>query len=169
MSGSLAIEPLRTRHLRSVATIDAASYPQPWSRELWRAELRRTDRIYLAALERHDVVGYAGGLIALGDVHIMTIAAHPQRRGEGIATRLLLALLDEAIEAGCTAATLEVRESNIAAQSLYARFGMTPAGVRRGYYEPDGEDAMVMWVHAIDCAEYRALLGTISQKLEDAA
>lgn len=165
----LEIRPMLSRHLRSVAAIDAASHPRAWSRELWRAELRREHRIYLVATLGRIVVGYAGVLIAVDEAHLMTIASHPDHRGRGVATRLLLAAVDEAVELGCTTLTLEVRQSNAAAQGLYARFGMVPVGVRRGYYEPGGEDAMVMSVHDIDADPYRALLDEIATTLENAA
>ena len=69
------------------------------------------------------------------------------------ATRLLGALAREAIERGSTAWTLEVRASNVAAQQLYRNFGFAPAGVRARYYEGT-EDAIVMWCHDIQSADY---------------
>ena len=62
-----------------------------------------------------------------------------------------------------TALTLEVRAGNTAAQGLYRRFGLAPAGVRRAYYQPDGEDALVMWAHEIDAAAVRGAFGPASR------
>jgi ribosomal-protein-alanine N-acetyltransferase len=78
-----------------------------------------------------------------------------------VATRLLLALADDAIERECPAWTLEVRASNVAAQELYRRFGFVPAGVRARYYE-GVEDAIVMWCHDIQSPEYGRRLEELS-------
>ena len=58
-----------------------------------------------------------------------------------------------AVDRGCTAWTLEVRASSTGAQALYRSFGFAPAGVRARYYE-GREDAIVMWCHDIQGAEY---------------
>ncbi len=70
-----------------------------------------------------------------------------------MATRLLGALAGEAIGHGCAAWTLEVRATSHGAQQLYRRFGFVPAGVRKKYYEND-IDAIVMWCHDIQSADY---------------
>ena len=75
----------------------------------------------------------------------------------GIATKLMCAQADEVIARGCTAWTLEVRVSSTGAQDLYRQFGFAPAGVRKRYYE-NTEDAIVMWCHEIQGADYRRRL-----------
>ena len=77
--------------------------------------------------------------------------------------------LQQSIEHGCNALTLEVRISNEPAQALYKRFGLVPAGVRRGYYEPDDEDALVMWARDIDTPRYRDRMERLMHELEAAA
>ena len=89
--------------------------------------------------------------------HVTNVVVDPDRRREGIATRLMLALAEQAIGRGCVAWTLEVRASSEGAQELYRRFGFAPAGVRKRYYE-NVEDAIVMWCHDIDGADYAARL-----------
>lgn len=165
----LSVGPMARRHLRQVMAIDEQVYPQPWSRKLWLLELDREQRIYLVATNGGDVVGYAGAMFVPDDVHIMTVVARPESQRQGVATRLLLVLLRAAVAQGSRAATLEVRLSNNGAQALYARFGMEPAGLRPGYYEPDREDALVMWVHDIDKPAYTSLLDQIGATLERAA
>ena len=95
------------------------------------------------------MVGYAGLMTVAEDGHITTVAVDPQWHRRSIGTRLLLALLDQAVARGVHDVTLEVRMSNAAAQTMYRRFGFAPAGVRRGYYVDNAEDAMVMWAHGI--------------------
>ncbi len=160
------IVPLERRHLRAVASIDAQVYPEPWSRRLWLLELERANRVYLAAETGHGrsrtLVGYAGAMICDEDLHVMTIVADPAEQQQGIGTQLLAELTARGVAAGARALTLEVRVSNEPAKALYRRFGLAPAGVRRGYYEPDGEDALVMWAHDIDTDEYRARLDALA-------
>jgi len=93
---------------------------------------------------RPDLVGY-GGLAAVGGTgDIQTIGVLPGHRGSGLGARLLRALLDAAAEHACQEVLLEVRVDNFPAQRLYRRFGFAPVGVRRGYYQPGGVDALVM-------------------------
>lgn len=168
----VAIVPLERRHLRRVMGIDAQVYPEPWSRRLWLIELERSHRIYLAAEtgrgRSRSLVGYAGAMISGDDLHVMTIVADPAAQQRGIGTRLMAELITRGVEAGATALTLEVRVSNEPAKALYRRFGLAPAGVRRGYYEPDGEDALVMWAHDIDTEDYRSRVGALADLVSGA-
>jgi ribosomal-protein-alanine N-acetyltransferase len=80
--------------------------------------------------------------------HVMNVAVDPDRRRHGIATALLTALLREVADRDGRAGdqvTLEVRRSNTGAIALYDRFGFRSAGVRRRYYQDNGEDAVIMW------------------------
>ena len=161
---SFDIVPIRRRHLKEVMRIDAAVYPQPWSKRLWTQELQRDHRLYRCALHQGTVVGTIGLLVVADDAHVMTVAVDPAMHRQGVATRLLLHAIGEVVDVGCTALTLEVRVSNTAAQALYRRFGMAPVGNRRNYYEPDGEDALVMWAHEIQSSDYRDRLASIASE-----
>ncbi|MDR2610639.1 MAG: ribosomal protein S18-alanine N-acetyltransferase [Clostridiales Family XIII bacterium] len=91
------------------------------------------------------LVGYAGLWVVLDEGHITNVAVDPDYRRQGIAAMLLLKLLEAAREKGAKRFTLEVKRSNAAAIALYERFGFRAAGSRKGYYEEDGEDAVIMW------------------------
>lgn len=80
-----------------------------------------------------------------GEGHITNVAVHPDYRRRHIGEAIVSALLAEAETAGVFAETLEVRAMNSAAQGLYAKFGFKAAGIRKGYYEDNGEDAVIMW------------------------
>ena len=161
---TLVIEPMRKRHLRQVLPIERAAYPKSWSRAVFEDELaqvRDGARVYVVARSGRTVVGYAG-LWFVRDpdghqAHVTNIVVAPAHRRRGIGRGLMVHLADEAIRVGCVAWTLEVRASNAAAQELYRRFGFAPAGIRTKYYE-NTEDAIVMWCHDIDSAEYAARL-----------
>jgi ribosomal-protein-alanine N-acetyltransferase len=158
------ISPMRRRHLRSVLRIEGQVYPTPWTHGLFVSELAlRSSRIYVVARLGREVIGYAGLMMSLDDGHITTIAVDPEWQRQGVATRLLVTLAQEAIERGATALTLEVRLSHHGAQRLYQRFGFKAVGVRKGYYADTGEDALIMWAHEVDQPEYAALLDSIER------
>lgn len=163
------IVPAEQAHLKAIMAIDAKVYPTPWSRRLWQQELERDERVYRCAVRDGVVVGVIGVLLAADDAHIMTVAVDPAVQRSGVATALMLAAAQESIAAGTTALTLEVRAGNTGAQALYRRFGLAPVGHRRGYYEPDGEDALIMWAHDIDGSDYGARLQAIAADLAVAA
>jgi ribosomal-protein-alanine N-acetyltransferase len=102
-------------------------------------------------------------MVVLPEAHVTSVTVDPQRRGSGIGTRLMLSMCHEALRAGATSLTLEVRVSNRNAQALYQRFGMAPVGVRKQYYKE--EDALIMWVHDIDSEAYRERLDEIERSL----
>jgi ribosomal-protein-alanine N-acetyltransferase len=162
--GTVRIEPMRRRHLRSVLRIEQQVYPRPWSSSLFMSELAlRSTRAYFVARIGRELVGYAGVMMTLDEAHVTTIAVDPKRHRSKVGTRLLLVLAREAIARGATAITLEVRMSNVGAQDLYRRFGFGPVGVRKNYYQEVNEDALVMWARDVDQPEYGALLDSIER------
>ncbi len=142
------ISQMKRADLESVIEIEKASFPTPWSRYAFLAELYENRRArYFVAREkaRGDIVGYVGTWLILDEAHITNIAVHPGFRRKGIGKKLMLAAIDYAESQGVGAVTLEVRASNIIAQSLYEKIGFVSVGIRPGYYHDDGEDALIMW------------------------
>ncbi|MDQ3945698.1 MAG: ribosomal protein S18-alanine N-acetyltransferase [Actinomycetota bacterium] len=153
---------MRRRHLRSVLRIESRVYPVPWSMSLFLSELAlRSTRAYYVAFVGRQLVGYAGLMMTLDDGHVTTIAVDPAWHRHKIGSRLLLALVREALRRGATSLTLEVRLSNKPAQALYRRFGFRPVGVRKNYYAETKEDALVMWAEDVAGADYARLLASI--------
>lgn len=152
---AIGLRPMRPRDVASVQRLEQLVYPRPWSATLFHEELARDDRIYLVAtvrdgMVRRPVVGYGGAYVAAGEAHVLTLVCDPGIRRRQVAARLLLQLLVAARQRGAGAATLEVRESNLAARTLYMGFGFVDAGARPGYYEDNGEDARILWLHGLD-------------------
>lgn len=142
---TVRLRPMRLADLPAVMVLEEELFaPDTWTRAMYQDELARTDtRHYLVAEDGEQVVGYAG-LIAYDDeAHVATIGVSTARQGEGIGARLLDALLAEA-DRRSPVVLLEVRADNEVAQGLYRRRGFTEIGRRRGYYQPSGEDAVVM-------------------------
>lgn len=162
----VVVTPMRRRHLRQVLRIDHAVYPRPWSLGLYLGELSTTEgRSYLVARQGTHVVAYAGLLVIAGDAHVTTVAVAPSHQRQGLATRLLLVLMRDALVLGAGRVTLEVRASNRGAQRLYSRFGFAPAGVRKAYYVDNREDAVIMWADDVTTPEYAARLARIEAGL----
>jgi ribosomal-protein-alanine N-acetyltransferase len=118
----------------------------------------------VARLDRR-IVGYGGMWVVMDEAHITTLAVDPPFRRRKIAQRLLMALLEEAVILGAVRATLEVRETNLAAQNLYHKFGFRVTGVRKAYYTDNGENALVMWAEGIGEPEYVGRLEALRKAL----
>lgn len=153
--------------LEAIVALEGKVYDQPWSETIIRDEMAQANRIYLVVEHNDDIVGFGGMMFVEEDAHITTLGIAPEDRRRYLGSRLLLALIDHALDAGARHLTLEVRESNFNAQQLYEQFGFTSVGKRHGYYT--GEDAVVMWALDIDADEYQEQLDTIRLRLEEAA
>ena len=142
------IEPLAlTSDLDTILEIEQASFVNPWTREMYLAELenRGVSYCYVVRNASQRVVGFCSFWRVLDELHINNLAVAPEHRGAGAGTALLHAVLREGARMGARRATLEVRQSNEAARRLYERLGFSVAGVRRGYYTKPVEDALVLW------------------------
>ncbi|MBI2914651.1 MAG: ribosomal protein S18-alanine N-acetyltransferase [Firmicutes bacterium] len=143
---SLSIEPMRVRDLGEILKIERLSFPTPWSKNAFLSELLENDRAYyLVARLLDKPVGYIGVWIIADEGHITNVAVHPMCRGRGIGRKLLVSVSELARRKGAARLTLEVRVSNVRAQGLYKSLGFKGAGVRRGYYRDNNEDAIIMW------------------------
>lgn len=159
---SLLVRPLDEADLDEVMEIEAESFVEPWSRALFTEEIVQPTRRYLIALEGETVCGYGGIMLVGEDAHLVTLAVAPGHRELGVASRLMVDLVETARRHAVRHLTLEVRESNEAALELYRKFGFEPAGVRKAYYKT--EDAVVMWAIDIDSVDYQRTLMSIRKE-----
>ncbi len=144
---ALRLRPMTTADLDSVLDLELALFgEESWSRQMLVGELGQqpATRLYLVAEDDGQLVGYAGLLAAGGQADVLTIAVATTRWGQGVGSVLLRQLLAEAKDRGCTEVFLEVRADNARAQRLYHWWGFADIGIRRGYYQPSGTDAIVM-------------------------
>lgn len=128
-----------------VLEIERQSFAVPWSREAFVTEVseNRCAR-YLVAREDGQAIAYAGMWLVLDEAHITNIAVRKDLRGRGIGETVTRALMQLAADSGIRYMTLEVRRSNLTAQSLYKKLGFLEVGFRKRYYEDNGEDALIM-------------------------
>ena len=153
--------------LSAIVSLEGQVYDQPWSEAIIRDELAQASRTYLVIEQGDAIVGFGGLMFVDEDAHITTLGIAPNERRQHLGSRLLLKLVDRALDAGSRHLTLEVRESNDNAQQMYEQFGFDGVGKRHGYYR--GEDALVMWALDIDTEAYQERLEAIRLRLEEVA
>ena len=150
------VEPMRLEDLPAVAEIERLSFTTPWPSHAYRTEIESNRLAHYRVIRDGDrVVAYAGVWLLVDEAHVTTFAVHPSWRRRHLGERLLLAVLDLAIERGAREATLEVRLSNLPARRLYEKFGFRPVGVRPHYYTDDREDALIMTTEPLADAAMR--------------
>lgn len=135
----------RPEHLDDILLMEQQCFSVPWTHEQLMAQLSDFMHVFLAAEDENGrAVGYAGLMYVLDEGYISNVAVSPVRRREGIADMLLTELYERAKAKKLSFLTLEVRESNIPAQSLYKKHGYTEVGRRKAYYSRPKEDAVLM-------------------------
>jgi [ribosomal protein S18]-alanine N-acetyltransferase len=141
---TLEIRRLTYADLPQVVAIERRAFTTPWSLAMFVLELSKPSGICLAALHEGRLAGYL--ICSRYDTvwHVMNVSVDPDHRRRGIASTLLNSLLERVGDPEAHY-TLEVRESNAGAIALYDAFGFRSAGVRRRYYQDNGEDARIMW------------------------
>jgi ribosomal-protein-alanine N-acetyltransferase len=134
--------------LPAVMRIDHLSLPTPWSERNFRHELieNPASQLLVAECSEKDaqILGFIGFWMLVDEAHISTIAVDPDHRRRGIGELLLCGAMQMAVPLGATMMTLEVRQSNFGAISLYAKQGFQVVGRRKQYYRDNQEDAILM-------------------------
>ena len=130
-------------HLPQLIALERAAFSDPWSAEMLAEELVAPSRRYIGIFFEEKLVAYAGLFYCLTEGEILTVAADPEMRRQGLGTHLLQELLRIAQELALLELFLEVRRSNLGAIGLYERFGFAQIGVRKGYYRSPTEDALL--------------------------
>ncbi len=149
--GVITIRAFEPEDVAAALALEVANQFQPWTEGIFNDELSAENRTYLIA-EDGVLCGFGGVMLVGNEAHITNLLVAAEHRGQGIGRRLMIGLIEAAIEEGARHLTLEVRSENEAARSLYSGLGLAPVGVRPGYYDDD--DALIMWAHDIDSAEY---------------
>ena len=131
--------------LPAVEGVEQRSYITPWSRTMFSGEISRPGSRCYGAFERKVLAGYLIVARYTDAWHVMNVAVDEPFRRRGVARLMLETMLRETDVDGTRGHTLEVRVSNVSAIRLYESLGFRPAGMRRGYYTDDREDALIMW------------------------
>jgi ribosomal-protein-alanine N-acetyltransferase len=130
--------------LAAIIALESDSFTNPWTPEALAAMLR-SDITRLYVVRRPpEVVGFCACWLVDTELHINTLAVARSHRRQGIATRLVQFVLQST---GARRATLEVRQSNLAAITLYEKLGFRTTAVREGYYRKPDEDGLILWLN----------------------
>lgn len=140
----LVTRPMEYADIDQILAIEKSSFAVPWSREAMESELRNSAARYMVLVSGAEVFAYAGAWVVIDEGHVTNVAVRPDMRGKGCGKAVLRALIRELLSLDVRYMTLEVRISNTPAISLYKRLGFKKAGVRKGYYEDNREDAYIM-------------------------
>lgn len=166
------IESMRLdRDLEDVLALEDLCFTNPTTRDMltWEAERSDVTRAYVLRPLRDEpppveppagppaqaapaILAYCSVWLIFEELHINTLAVHPDWRRNGLASTLLRHVLGDAVRQGADKATLEVRRSNEAARQLYERFGFETTAVRTNYYRDPVEDALILWRHHLASA-----------------
>ncbi|HEY2431473.1 MAG TPA: ribosomal protein S18-alanine N-acetyltransferase [Vicinamibacterales bacterium] len=140
--------PAADADLDAVVALEQESFTNPWSRETLVWELTHSDvtRVYLLRDAQDRAIAFCIAWVIFDELHLNTLAVSPAHRRRGLGTFMLRAVMAEAAGEGARRATLEVRESNVAALQLYGRLGFSVSARRRGYYANPPEDALILWL-----------------------
>jgi ribosomal-protein-alanine N-acetyltransferase len=146
-SALYTIAPMTRMHLDEVMAIERASYTNPWSRQGFEHEIENESlswsRVALTVERAPEVAGYCVVWFVLEHLHLQNLAVHPRHRRRGLGRALVLAALDVGLARGARTALLEVRRSNLAAQTLYRALGFRHTFDRKDYYSDPREDALL--------------------------
>ncbi|MCB9667816.1 MAG: ribosomal protein S18-alanine N-acetyltransferase [Myxococcales bacterium] len=130
--------------LPDVMGIALASFSNPWSIADFQTELVHPFGCSLVVTEARHVLGFVCGRLVADEAEILTLATATHHRRGGVAARLVARFVQLAAERGAKHVYLEVRQSNLAAQSLYESLGFRRIMVRASYYADNAEDAHVL-------------------------
>lgn len=148
------IRPMVADDIDAVCLIEESSFSMPWSRESFEREINENALAhYFVAETGGVVVGYAGMWMIWDSANVTNVAVFDEYRGCGIGTALVKKMADIVKESGAQTLMLEVRRSNEQAQSVYRNLGFTVCGVRKGYYEDNREDAILMDLNVMEQRE----------------
>lgn len=136
----MLIKNFSSEYIDDVVNIERTCFKNAWSREDLAAQLDNPTSHFLVAVVDGKAVGYMGLQIFSGEGYVTNVAVLPEYRGQGIAAALIEAQLENDMDF----ISLEVRESNAPAISLYTKMGFENMGIRPKFYSDPTENAIIM-------------------------
>lgn len=136
------ILPMNADDVSGIALIERECFSSPWTEEGIEEELHNPNAHFLCA-KAEEILGYIGVQEICGEAYITNIAVFSKFRRNGIARELLKAACRGANKRKCEFITLEVRESNSPAISLYESEGFERVGMRKAFYSNPIENGII--------------------------
>ncbi|MCR5635663.1 MAG: ribosomal protein S18-alanine N-acetyltransferase [Clostridiales bacterium] len=134
-------------HIHGIYEIEKLCFEHPQSEQSLLNDLNGNSVFFCCVCENGKVVGYINADTVLDEVYVINVCVHPHYRRQGIGERLVKALRDYCRDNSFAFVTLEVRQSNTAAISLYRKLGFEKAGLRKNFYTHPTEDADIMTLY----------------------
>lgn len=152
---NFSIRKMTAEDVPAVAALDQISFSLPWPERSFLFEVtgNPASRCWVAETDGR-IAGMIVAWLFVDEVHIATIATHPDFRRHGIAQKLLTHTLRYTSDEGAVTSFLEVRESNLAAQEMYRKFGYENTGRRKRYYKDNDEDAILMTLESLNVEKF---------------
>ncbi len=149
---NVSIRKMTMEDVPAVSQIDRLSFTLPWPEHSFQYEVaeNRVARCFVAETEDKRIAAMIVSWIIVDEMHIATIATHPDFRRQGIGELILHDALIDGRRAGAHLAFLEVRAGNEPAQAMYRKFGFRVTGKRPRYYRDNGEDAVLMTLEPLE-------------------
>ena len=138
------------RDMPEVLQTEQASFDYAWTEEDFLRCLRQRNCIGMVAEMGEKVIGFMIYELHKAKLHILNFAVHPSHRRAGVGSQMIAKLISKLSSHRRTKITLEVRETNLAAQLFFRSQGFRAVRVLRGYYEDSGEDAFLMQYQLAD-------------------
>ncbi len=164
----ITIRRMQKTDVDEVVRLEALSYGEHhWSKESFYNELENNLAHYYCAINKENtIMGYAGCWHIFEEAHITTLSVNPDYRKKGVAQNLLFAIIDDCYKNKIKYITLEVRESNVPAISLYEKNGFKSIGTRKGYYQDNNENALIMFTENIWYEKFKTLYNKLKAAQE---
>ena len=141
----MEIVKMNEAHVVSVAAIEKECFGvDAWSEKSVASELTNQLSLWLVAVDGDRVAGYVGSQTVCDETDMMNVAVTADYRRQGLGEKLVLALVEELKAMGSQCLTLEVRDSNTPARTLYEKLGFQQIGLRKNYYRNPKEDAYIL-------------------------
>ena len=163
------INDLQYSDLDSLMEIESTAYGEHhWSKDSFANELNnKVAKYYAVKNNKAELVGYMGVWNIVDEAHITTIAVREDYRRMHVGEALIAKMLEDCYNNYVKYITLEVRVGNVPAVKLYEKFGFKSLGVRKGYYQDNGEDALIMWTENIFHDNFKEAFKNIKANLEN--
>lgn len=140
----LILKEMDESHILEVKAISDSSLKESWSLDSIKNELSNSLATYIVGILDNKVIGFAGAWLIASEGQITNVSVSKDFRGQGIGFKIINELLKTLSSKGSKEVTLEVRESNLAAQKLYEKCAFKNEGIRKNFYL-DKENAIIMW------------------------
>lgn len=164
----IKIKPMAKEDVESVVEIESEVYGKHhWAKSSFYDEMSNNlAKYYVAQTSDGKIIGYAGTWHIIDEGHITTIAVKKDYQRNHIGDAIIQKIIDDCYRDGIKYLTLEVRVSNVPAIKLYEKYGFQSLGTRKGYYQDNSEDALIMWTENIFYDKFKTIYKANCEQLE---